>query len=403
MMPSRMDRRLKIAGLLLAAIAAQRPPCLHAQAVTWGASARGYEFVRIEHSPSVTRWDTEFSTFRLTTNVAAAPRIKLESHAIVSLLSPPFSVASRVATSDTFHYLPLQHSILNENSADWTFGVDRLNLQLDLNPVRIIVGRQPITWGVSYFWPVKDLFAPFAPERLDRDYKAGVDAVRFTIPLGSYSEIDVVGASLGPAPSRNWAAGTLARIHAGAVDFGIMGGKFHRDTVAGGFFTSSLRGTGFRGELTWTHSGDPQDLLRDRAQFWRGTLGADRQLTPAVTLTLELAWNGFGVADPSQYFSLIEADRVLRGEVNGLGRIYAGAAATWQFHPLWAFANTVIANGNDPSALWVPALTWSTGNNSDILFGAQVSVGSRPGPDMVPRSEYGSIPANIFVGFKKYF
>jgi hypothetical protein len=51
----------------------------------------------------------------------------------------------------------------------------------------------------------------------------------------------------------------------------------------------------------------------------------------------------------------------------------------------------------------VPTFTWSTGNNSDILLGAQVSIGSRPAPGPIPRSEYGSIPANLFVGFKKYF
>ncbi len=402
-MNSRMSSCLKIAGLLLAAIAVRPPTCLHAQQWTWGASVRGYEFLRVEDSPGATRRDAEFSTFRLTTDVAVAPKIKLESHAIVSLLSPPFSAASRVATSDTFHYLPLQHSFLNDDSADLTAGFDRLNLQLDLKPVRIIVGRQPITWGVSYFWPVMDLFAPFPPQRIDRDYKPGVDAVRFTIPLGSYSEMDVIGASLGPAPSGDWAAGALARIHAGSVDFGFMGGKFHRDTVAGGFFTSSLRGTGFRGELTWTDSGDPQDQARDRERFWRGTLGADRQLTRTVMLTLELSWNGYGVADSSEYPSLFEADRILRGEVTGLGRIYAGAAATWQLHPLWIFSNTLLVNGNDPSALWVPTLTWSTGNDSDMLFGAQVSIGSRSAPGPVPRSEYGSIPANLFVGFKKYF
>jgi hypothetical protein len=155
--------------------------------------------------------------------------------------------------------------------------------------------------------------------------------------------------------------------------------------------------------LTWTHSGDPQDQARDRETFWRGTLGADRQLTPAVTVMLEFGWNGYGAADPSEYLSLIGADRVLRGEVNGLGRIYAGAATTWQFHPLWMFSNTVLVNANDPSALWIPTLAWSAGNNSDVIFGAQISIGSRPAPGPVPRSEYGSIPANLFAGLKKYF
>jgi hypothetical protein len=35
------------------------------------------------------------------------------------------------------------------------------------------------------------------PERIDREYKPGVDAVRGTVALGTLSRIDVVGAALG--------------------------------------------------------------------------------------------------------------------------------------------------------------------------------------------------------------
>jgi len=96
------------------------------------------------------------------------------------------------------------------------------------------------------------------------------------------------------------------------------------------------------------------------------------------------------------------ADRLRRGEVNALGRVYAGIAARWQFHPLWVFANTLLVNANDPSALWVPALTWSTGNNSEILLGAQVGLGQGLLGRALPRSEYDSVPDTLFLGLRKY-
>jgi hypothetical protein len=182
-----------------------------------------------------------------------------------------------------------------------------------------------------------------------------------------------------------------------------MGGKFHRDTVLGGFFTSNLRGTGVRGEVNWTDSGDPEDAARDRQQFWRATIGVDRQLNPTVSLTAEFSWNGYGTSNPAEYLELLRSDRLRRGEVNALGKHYAGVAVNWRFHPLWTLDNTLLVNLNDPSALWIPSLTWSTGNNSEVIVGVQVGLGSSLAPGGVPRSEYGSAPNTLFAGLTKYF
>ena len=95
--------------------------------------------------------------------------------------------------------------------------------------MRVTLGRQAIGWGVAYFWPTLDLFSPFSPERIDRDYKSGVDAVRATIALSAYSELQLVGAVLGPSPREDGAAGALLRLGLGPLDLGLMGGKFHGD------------------------------------------------------------------------------------------------------------------------------------------------------------------------------
>jgi hypothetical protein len=392
-----------LAALAVMAVSSAGMRSLKAQSFQWGGSVRGYQFLRMQDTAIGGRRDAELGLFRLTPTVSFSPQIKFETHAVLDLISPSLAGSSRIVTGPAPVYLPLQHSFLENDKAAISAYLDRLNLQFDPGTVRIVVGRQPITWGVSYFWPALDLFAPFAPQRIDRDYKPGVDAVRFTIPVKSYSEIDIVGASLGPSPSEDWAAGALARIHLGRVDVGVMGGKFHQDSVAGGFFTSSVRGTGLRGELARTRSGDPEDVMRDRRWFWRGTLGLDRQLTPNLSLTLEYAWNGYGVSEASDYLSLIGADRIRRGEINALGQQYSGIAMNWQLHPLWVFGNALLVNGNDPSALWIPSFTWSTGNNSEVLFGAQIGIGKGLGADLVPGSEYGSIPATLFAGFKKFF
>jgi hypothetical protein len=259
---------------------------------------------------------------------------------------------------------------------------------------------------VVYFWPSLDLFAPFSPRRVDRDYKPGIDAIRATIPLGAFSEVEVIGAILGPSLSRDGTLGALTRFKLGSLDWGLMGGKFHRDTVAGSFLTADAWGTGLRGEVSWTQSGDPEDRVRDRRTFWRAAAGVDRQLTPTVSVTAEFSFNGYGANQASDYLDRSTADRVLRGEINALGRFYTGVSGVWSFHPLGTLTNTLLINLQDPSTLWVPSFHWSTSNNSDVLAGAQIGIGTglqSSGMGPVPQSEYGLVPNTLFAAIRVYF
>ncbi len=322
---------------------------------------------------------------------------------MLGFLSPPFAGVSRLAVAEARSFLPLDQIFFQNAEAALVGNFDRLNLSFDFDRARVVVGRQPISWGVSFFWPALDLFAPFGPRQIDRDYKAGVDAVRVIVFLGPFSEFEMIGSVLGSSAGRDGALRSLLRLNLGTVDVGFMGGTFHEDIVLGGFFTSNLRGTGLKGELGWTESGDPEDLLRNRERFWRGSLGVIRQLSPSTSLTLEMAWNGFGSSDPAHYLLLLQADRVLRGEVNALGQIYSGISLNRQLHPLLVLGNTLLVNWNDPSALWIPSLNWSLGNNAEALFGVQIGMGRSLSDEGIPRSEYGSLASTLILSLKGYF
>ncbi|MCZ6484533.1 MAG: hypothetical protein O6826_02405 [Acidobacteria bacterium] len=390
---------------------------LQAQEFDWGGSFRGYPFLRLEELAleeefpgaaigSLGRRDTELLILRLTGDGFFGQHVRLETHPLLQFASPSLLGPSGLATSTTPTFLPLEHVFSDSPDVELIGSFDRLNLKIDLNQVRIVVGRQAVTWGVAYFWPSLDLFAPFAPRRVDRDYKPGIDAIRSTIPLGAFSEVEVIGAVLGPSLSRDGSLGALTRFNLGPLDWGLMGGKFHRDTVAGSFLTADAWGTGLRGEVSWTQSGDPEDRVRDRRTFWRANAGVDRQLTPTLSVTAEFAFNGYGASQASQYLDWSRADRVLRGEINALGRFYAGVSGGWRFHPLGTLTNTLLINWQDPSALWVPSFRWSTSNNSDVLAGAQIGIGKglqSSGMGPVPQSEYGLVPNTLFAAIRVYF
>ena len=196
--------------------------------------------------------------------------------------------------------------------------------------------------------------------------------------------------------------GSLIRLNFGTVDVGGMVGRFHRDDVVGGFVSANVSGTGLRGEVSWTQSGDPADVGFDRERFGRASIGVDRQLTPKLSLILEAAYNGYGAADPRDYTRLLLSDRVARGEITSLGRYHTGVSVNWQLHPLFSLNQSLLYGWDDGSALWSPALTWSTSNNSEVLLGGQFGFGKEPASRLRLQSEYGSSPHMLFIGAKLY-
>jgi len=379
----------------------------------WGGDVRLFPFLFLEEVP-LTRSDVELMVLRGKLTADLSSDFRFEAHAVLELSSPPLaSPSTSVVAGETRRYFDLDHTVIDEADLLGVASLDRLNLRWDRPSFRLTTGRQAVTWGVSYFWPVIDLFAPFAPQRVDRDYKPGVDAARLVVPLGNFSEIELIGAVQGDDPSEDSSVASLGRFHAGRTDFGYMLGQFHGDDVAGFFVASEAAGTALRLEVAHTESDEVSFLDDEKESFWRASVGADRQLSPQVFLSAEAHWNGFGSDDPEDYVRLAQSDRVRRGEVTSLGRAYSGVSLAWQVHPLGTVSAALLTNWTDGSSLLQPGFTWSLSNNSTLLVGLIVGIG--PGTDLPDEgadsqaepisieSEYGLSPLTLWASYKLFF
>jgi hypothetical protein len=389
-----------LAGALISVLALV--PSVAAGQIMLGGDVRYYQFLTVEETEQE-RADAELGIFRLTLAGRLRDDLSFEAQGLLSAQSPASAGVTSIAVGETPLFLPLQWTLVDDEDLRLDAGIDRLNVTWQRSAFRLVAGRQAITWGVNFFWPVLDLFAPFPPQRIDREYKPGVDAVRLILPIGSLSETEIVAAAQGENLEANGSVGALARIHLGAADVGLMVGRFHRDLVAGSFVTADVKGTGVRAEVAFTDSGDPFDAHIDRKQFCRATVGVDRQLTATVSITVEASYNGFGTDDPAQYLLLAMADRVRRGEITSLGRWYAGVALTWQAHPLVSITSPVLVNASDGSVLLLPHADWSLGDDVSLELGGIFGIGPSPRSDGAPRSEYGSAPATFYGALKVYF
>jgi hypothetical protein len=388
-------------AVLAAASGAATPP-----AWAWegriGGDVRVYAF-GLTDADVEGRRDVELGLLRLKGEVRPTGETLLEAHGVLGVGSPRIAGTTTIATGTTRRLLTLQDVLVDETDVQVAAELDRLSVAWQRSAFRLVAGRQAVTWGVSAFWPVLDLFAPFPPERIDREYKPGVDALRLTVPLGPLSELDVVAAGQGTSLERDGSAAALLRVHAGAADVGAMAGWFHRDIVGGVFVTADVRGTGVRAEVAYTDSGDPADAELDRSRFWRASAGFDRQLTPTLSVSVEGAWNGFGTSDVGGYARVAATDRVRRGEVASLGQWYVGASAGWQAHPLLMVTATVLANVGDGSVLLLSQAEWSLGDNVAFTLGAIIGLGPGPAADGRLRSEYGAAADAVYAALRAYF
>ena len=363
---------------------------------------RYFQFVTAESTP--TDGHAERGVLRLKSETKFGGRWKLEAHGLIEGSSPPalgagFSLGGARATRRFDFDADLSRNEDRLIRSD----VDRLSLRYDHPRLRLTVGRQAVTWGINYFWPVLDLFAPFSPERIDRDYKPGVDAVRGTIPIGQFSEIELIGALQGQDTDEDRSVGALGRFHLGSADLGVMVGSFHRDTVIGAFLTGDFAGSLLRGEVAYTEPGERARSEGDPSSFVRATVGLDRLLSPTTSLILETTWNGYGSDDPAEYASLAQRERFARGEVTSFGELASGVSLGFQAHPLLSLSASVLVNWADGSVLLQPGGSWSLSDNGDALFGVIAGLGDDESDRGLLASEYGAVAVTFWGALRWSF
>lgn len=313
--------------------------------------------------------------------------------------------------------LDLTWSVVDATGYSINLRVDRAALLLKLPHVDLTVGRQPISFGSTFFFTPLDLVAPFSPTVIDREYKPGIDALRGDLYLGTSGKLTLVAAYAG-----GWdLAGSILAAHAGATfwnwDVGLFLGEVREEAVLGVNTSGDVLGVAVRGEATVTFS-------RSEDPFARIALGADKRLDFGLTLMGELYWQSNGAARPADYLSVATDARHQRGELWAMGRYYAALSASYELLPIVNIGVFSVVNLADPSALLGPSLGWSVADNADLAVGGYYGLGSRPkDPQMPaldpvtgqplgpidpahliePRSEFGLTPAGVYAELKVYY
>ncbi|MFH1538263.1 MAG: hypothetical protein ABIH66_04840 [bacterium] len=301
--------------------------------------------------------------------------------------------------------------------------LDRFNMRFSFPNADLTIGRQAVTFGKAYFWNPLDVFAPFDPSQFDRDYKPGVDALRYDLYLSDFTGVTLVGAagaklsppgSVARAPqsfAADWYGSALLARYFTTVngwDYSVQGGKVHGGWQLGVGAVGEVGAWQTRVEAAWfSASGNPPRSMLVAGDLFEDSLttviGVGRYYENTLDIELEYFHNGSGDSRDldTSFF------RQQYGATRQIGRHILGGMASYEFDPLLKGQLVTLVSLTDRSSQFQPLLTRSLSDDSDVVFGATLSFGRRPegmfsfSPEI--KSEFGTYPNLYYAEYKIYY
>jgi hypothetical protein len=327
---------------------------------------------------------------------------------------PSGPLFAEIQLNDDRRLFDLTSSIHETDSYVLFQRLDRLYLAMLPEWGSLRIGRQALTWGNGLIFNPMDLFNPFPPAAIDRDYKVGDDMAAAQVPLSEIGDVQALY-----VPRRNpqtdnveWDQSALAgKLHvaAGTTEVDIMAAKNYEDFVAGIGTAGYLGDAAWRLDTTWTW------VVGDREG------GKDNFLSLVANLDYSWIWggknfygfieyyyNGLGEDDYQEAITDPEIiERLSRGNLFVLGTNYLSGQIQVELHPLLSVYLTSINNVEDPSGILQPRAIWDIQQNLQMTVGANVFwgvKGTEYGGFIIPGTNLRSKqPDNAYLWFIYYF
>jgi len=311
--------------------------------------------------------------------------------------------------TDDRRLMDLTDIIKEEDSWFLAQRLDRLYIALLGEHGSLRIGRQAITWGNGFVFNPMDLFNPFPPTAIDRDYKVGDDMINAQYSLKQFGDLQLLYVARRNPDNDEVEfdqASLAGKLHfaLGTNEFDVLAAKHFEDHVIGAGSRGYLGNTAWRLDTTWTFLDDGDDYLSLAANMDYSWVWFRKNLYGFV----EYYYNGLGKNNYAD--ALLDPninERLARGELFGLGRNYLSAHIQIELHPLVKASFTAINNIEDPSGILQPYVAWDITQNLQMTGGLNLYYGDRgsefggfklPGTDLRNRP-----PNNAYLWFIYYF
>mgnify|MGYP001815800891 FL=1 len=339
--------------------------------------------VRLKFSARKNRWDfkTDYQFIAIHSDL-----LQLESQL------PGSALPLNNVINDDRRWWDLTYSFGDENTA-FIHRLDRLSVGFTTERTAWRFGRQAISWGNGMLFNPVDVFNPFDPAAVDKEYKTGDDMLYGQLLFANGNDLEGVA-----IVRRNPLTGDVEKDQSslafkyhgflGMNEYDILAAEHFGDQMIALGGNINLGGAVLRGDLTWTRT--------DLDEIWSAVCSLSYSWTWGgrnVSGVIEYYYNGFGQGDgryaPSDLLGNPDLlKRVGRGELFTLARHYAGASATIEITPLFMLIPNFFINLEDPSSLAQLVAQYDWKQNLLLLGALNLPLGA-------DGSEYGGIESGV--------
>lgn len=291
--------------------------------------------------------------------------------------------------SDDRRWFDLTHVFHNEGKNATLARLDRVSLGYTGDKTVIRFGRQAVSWGNGLLYTPMDIFNPFDPTTVDKEFKTGDDMLYGQYLLNDGSDIQTVAVVRRDLVSGDVEAdqSSLAvKYHGfvGGYEYDLLLAQHYDEFVIGLGGSADIAGAVWRGDLVWTDT-DTGSVVTAVAGSSYSWVAGQRNWTGV----LEYYYNGYGQSGGDYSAEGLANNpallqRLARGEVFNLGRHYLGAGVTVEISPLFILGPNIFINLADPSALAQLVMTYDWKQDLQVLAAVNIPVGPKG-------SEYGGI------------
>jgi hypothetical protein len=303
-------------------------------------------------------------------------------------------LGSRATVNDDRRVLNLTH-VLSEGDAYVVYHrLDRLNLNYTTSWGTVRLGRQALTWGNGLIFNPVDLFNPFSPIAVQKDYKTGDDMLHLQMPVGQ-GEIQMLyqprrDPDTGKVRDDQSSYAAKWHLSLNALEIDLMGARHYSDILL------AAGAVGYLGEAAWRVDAlySRLDDHRDQRDFWQIVANLDYAwmwFGKNIYGLIEFYYSGLGRGhgDYAQALTDVQlSQRLDRGELFTLGRVYLAGQVRAELHPLLQTSLITIVNLADPSAILQPQMEWDLATDWQLIAGANLCQGSND-------TEFGGFYADV--------
>ncbi len=295
--------------------------------------------------------------------------------------------------NDDRRWWNLTHTIKNQGKQLVVQRLDRLSLAYTGEHFVWRFGRQAISWGNGMVFTPMDIFNPFDPAAVDKEYKTGDDMLYSQYLFDNGNDLQgvaVVRRNPHTGDVENDQSSMAFKYHGflGMNEYDLLAAEHYGEQILGLGGIINLGGAIGRGDLTWTDTGSESVFSLTTSLSYSWTWGGKN-----ISGLLEYYYNGFGqrngaysASDLAQNPELLK--RIARGELFTLARHYLALSARIEVSPLFLLIPNFFVNLEDPSTLAQLVVQYDWKQNLQILAAVNIPIG----PD---GSEYGGIETPV--------